>query len=135
MRYDDIINLPHHISKKHAHMSMADRAAQFSPFMALVGFDGEVSEMQRLTDKKTELSESEKEVINEKLMLLAENIREKPYAAITYFVPDGKKAGGAYVTAEGRIKRVNEYEKSVTMADRRVIIMEDIADIKLSERR
>ena len=67
--------------------------------------------------------------------MLAENIREKPFAAITYFVPDGKKAGGAYVTAEGRIKRVNEYEKSVTMADGRVIIMEDIADIKLSERR
>ena len=134
MRYDDIINLPHHVSTKHKHMSMIDRAAQFSPFMALTGFGSEVKEIQRLTDRKTELSEGEKEIINEKLMLLAENIREKPFAAITYFVPDEKKAGGAYVTAEGHVKRVNEYEKSVIMTDGRVIIMEDITDIKFTER-
>lgn len=132
-KYDDIINLPHHVSKKHPHMSMIDRAAQFSPFKALVGLDGENRETARLTDARIELDENEKEILNEKLLLIAENLHERPYAAITYFKPDTKKEGGEYVTAEGSVKKINEYERTVTMTDGTVIQIEEITEINSDE--
>lgn len=133
-KYDDIINLPHHVSKTHPHMSMIDRAAQFSPFMALVGYGDEVKETERLTDVRIEIDEGEKEILNEKLLLIAENLHERPFAAITYFRPDIKKDGGEYVTAEGNVKKINEYEKTVTMTDGTVIQIEEIIGINLREK-
>ena len=128
-KYDDIINLPHHMSKKHPHMTMTERAAQFSPFKAMVGLDSQAEETARLTDARIEISESEKEILNEKLLLIAENITERPFAAITYFKPDMRKEGGEYVRKEGNVKKINEYEKTVTMTDGTVIQIEEIIEI------
>lgn len=129
--YDDIINLPHHVSKKHKHMSMADRAAQFSPFMALVGFGDEVEESKRLTDRKIELSEGDKERVNESLMLMRENIKSRPKVTITYFIPDAKKAGGAYVTVTERVKKIDEIGLRLMLMDGREIEIEDILSVDI----
>ena len=96
--YDDIINLPHPVSAKHPRMPMMDRAAQFSPFAALVGHGAAIEETARLTNRRVELTEEEKALLDDKLRLLLETGRE---GAITYFLPDGRKDGGAYVTAVG----------------------------------
>lgn len=103
--YDDIINLPHHVSERHPQMSMYNRAAQFAPFAALTGHDSAITEAARLTDAKQELSESEAEVLNRKLAYL-QSLDEKPAISVTYFVPDDKKEGGSYHTATGIIKSV-----------------------------
>lgn len=129
--YSDIINLPHHVSRKHPHMSMIDRAAQFSPFMALVGYGDEVKEAQRLVEDRIELDENEKEILNEKLVIIAENISEKPCASITYFEPDLKKEGGSYVTVRNRVKKISDYDKTITMTDGLVISIEEIREIEL----
>lgn len=128
-KYKDIINLPHHQSKSRPHMSMADRAAQFSPFAALTGYDEAVKETARLTDRKLELSEEEKTTLNAKLSLLQEKIKAQPEVTITYFVPDGKKDGGAYMTINGRIKRIDEIDRVITLTDRTVIPLDDISDM------
>lgn len=103
--YDDIINLPHHVSERHPQMSMYNRAAQFAPFAALTGHDSAITEAARLTDAKQELSESEAEVLNRKLAYL-QSLDEKPAISVTYFVPDEKKEGGSYHTATGIVKSV-----------------------------
>jgi len=90
-KYDDIINMPHHVSKKHPQMSFHDRSAQFAPFAALVGFDDMVEETARIVSKKIEINEEQKEEINKKLQEIKEKIEEKPVAIITYFVPDKYK--------------------------------------------
>ncbi len=90
-KYDDIINLPHFVSKKHPQMSLYQRSAQFAPFAALVGYDEAIEETARLTDKKIELSDGEIEIINSKLQEIKEIIDNKPQIEITYFVPDSKK--------------------------------------------
>lgn len=129
--YSDIINLPHHVSRKHPHMSMINRAAQFSPFMALVGYGDEMKEAQRLVEDRIELDENEKEILNEKLVIIAENISEKPYASVMYFEPDLKKKGGAYVKVRGRVKKISGYDKTITMTDGLVISIEEIREIEL----
>ena len=96
--YEDIINLPHHISSKRPQMSMLDRAAQFSPFAALTGYDDAIHETGRLTDEKIDLSEEEKEALDRKQQILMERLCDHPALTVTYFVPDPKKSGGAYVT-------------------------------------
>ena len=131
MNYDDIINLPHHVSKKHPHMSMIDRAAQFAPFMALVGYGDEVKEAQRLTDGKSELSEDEKLILNEKLVCIAENIAAKPEAEITWFIPDAKKEGGRYNSVRGSVKKIDAVYGTVTLTDGTVIAIDDIRAIEL----
>ena len=127
--YDDIINLPHPTSAKHPRMSMADRAAQFSPFAALVGHGAAITETARLTDRKIELTEEEKAVLDEKLCLLLDTGGE---AEFTYFLPDKKKNGGSYVTAVGRIKRLDLTERRVVLIGGAVIPIEDVLEIKSS---
>ena len=127
--YDDIINLPRPISKTHPPMSAMDRAAQFSPFAALTGYDAAIKETARLTDEKIELDEYAKDALNERLQILAERIKEHPEIAITYFQPDAKKNGGAYVTAIGAVKKIDEYERFVVMTDGTGIFIEDIVRI------
>ena len=98
--YDDIIDLPHHVSKSHPQMSMYNRAAQFAPFAALTGHDAAITEAARLTDAELELSESDAEVLNRKLAYL-QSLDEKPTISVTYFVPDDRKKGGSYHTTSG----------------------------------
>ena len=129
MKYDDIINLPHHVSSKRPRMSMIDRAAQFSPFAALTGHGEAISETARLTEDKANLDECEISVLNEKINILL-NLQElHPEAVIVYFKPDCRKSGGGYVTAEGRIQRVATETGEIFMEDGRVIPVNDVRDI------
>lgn len=128
-QYDDIINLPHHRSKTRPHMSLEDRAAQFSPFAALTGYDAAIEETARLTDRKIELDEDAKARLNEKLQYIVENLGTDMEVVITYFVPDERKSGGEYVTKRGRVKRIDENEGIVIMEDRERIKIEEICEI------
>ena len=113
--YEDIIHLPHHQSSNHPHMSLYDRAAQFSPFAALTGFDGVIAETSRLTDQKIELSEYERALLDQKLSRIDDELRKGNHPEITviYFVPDPLKAGGAYEEYTGRVRSINAVEKCV----------------------
>jgi len=115
--YDDIIDLPHHTSTTHPHMSAFDRAAQFSPFAALTGHDAAITETARLTQTRVELDEYSKADLNRRLCILQDRMDEQPEVSITYFQPDIKKSGGAYITAAGCIKKMVEYERAVVMQD------------------
>ena len=128
--YNDIINLPHHVSTKHPRMKMIDRAAQFSPFAALTGHGAAVSETERLTENFAEPDEYEKSIINEKLRFLAELVSQHPVAEIVYFEPDKRKDGGEYVTVTGEVKRIDSVGQSVLMADGQRISAEFISDIR-----
>ena len=128
--YDDIINLPHHISSVHPPMPVADRAAQFMPFAALTGFGDAIEETGRLTDKRTELEEDAIEGLEEKLRYLREHMKEHPEISVTYFQPDVRKAGGAYVTATGRIKRIDLYEQAFVMEDGTWIPVKSVVGIE-----
>jgi hypothetical protein len=129
MAYDDIINLPHHVSTTRPHMTAIDRAAQFSPFAALTGYDTAIKETARLTDERVELDEYTKDALSEKLQIIADRIKEQPQIAITYFQPDAKKNGGAYVTAISAAKKMDEYERVVVMIDGTVIPIDEIISI------
>ena len=128
--YDDKINLPHHQSMTREHMTLHDRAAQFSPFAALTGHDAAIAETARLTDKKLHLSEDRIAVINEKLRMLEEMFPECPEVSITYFVPDGKKGGGAYTTKTGCVKRIDPIKGTVEFADHTSVPFDDIFDVE-----
>ena len=128
--YEDILNLPHHVSKTRPQMSMLDRAAQFSPFAALTGYDDAIKETGRLTDEKIEMDEDRKAALDMKQAYLIEMIDEQPEISITYFLPDTKKSGGAYVTVTGNLKRFDEYERLLILTDGMKIPMDDIADIE-----
>ena len=128
--YEDILNLPHHVSKTRPQMSMLDREAQFSPFAALTGYDDAIKETGRLTDEKIEMDEDRKAALDMKQAYLIEMIDEQPEISITYFLPDAKKSGGAYVTVTGNLKRFDEYERLLILTDGKKIPMDDIADIE-----
>ncbi|ARP50216.1 MULTISPECIES: hypothetical protein [Caproicibacterium] len=127
--YDDIINLPHHISATRSHMTAIDRAAQFSPFAALTGYEAAIKETARLTDERVELDEYAKDALREKLQIITDRIKEHPEITITYFQPDAKKKGGAYVTAVGSAKKIDEYEQVVVMTDGTVIPIDETISI------
>ena len=126
-RYDDIINLPHPTSAKHPRMPMGDRAAQFQPFQALVGYGAAIAETVRLTDQKAELTEEEKAILDEKLRLLLETGGP---GVFTYFLPDERKDGGAYVTTMGAVKKIDPLEGRVVFTDGTRIPVEDILEIE-----
>lgn len=128
--YKDIINLPHHVSSKRPQMSMLDRAAQFSPFAALTGYDDAIHETGRLTDEKVDLSEGEKEVLDRKQQVLMEKLAAHPPLTITYFVPDAKKSGGAYITKSGNLKKIDEFERWMLLTDGTKIPLDDVTDIE-----
>lgn len=125
-KYDDIINLPHHVSTSRPRMSNRDRAAQFSPFAALTGYDAAVKETARLTDQKQELTEDEKSALNEKLQIIIENIDCAPTVSLTYFLPDKRKEGGEYVTKLGEIKEIDAYTRSVVFTDKTAIPIDSV---------
>ena len=128
--YDDIINLPHHVSKTHPCMPSIDRAAQFAPFAALTNYEAAVKETARLTDKRAELSEYAKEALSMRLELIANQLHEGPKVSITYFEPDSKKAGGSYITASGRVKKIDDYRLLVIMTDDTKIPIKEIIEIE-----
>ena len=129
-KYDDIINLPHHVSKKRPQMSLHDRAAQFSPFAALTGHKEAINETARLTDEKQILSEDVIAKLNEQLNLIKENIGTNQTVTITYFVPDDKKSGGAYISHTGVVKKIDEYNHTVILTDKTVIPIEQISEMQ-----
>ena len=131
--YNDIINLPHHVSATRPQMSMMDRAAQFSPFAALTGFDAAIKETARLTDQKIELDDYEKEEMSDRIQLSAEHLCEDFEVVITYFQPDGKKAGGAYVDALGVVKKIDEYERMIDTREGKNVPIDDTIQIELAE--
>ena len=128
--YDDIIQLPHHVSRIHPQMSMEDRAAQFSPFAALTGYDAAIAETARLTDQRVELDEYERQALNEKLQSISEHLKEHPKISITHFVPDRCKEGGEYVTVTGIVKKSEEHEKRMILMDGSMILIEDVIRIE-----
>ena len=130
-KYDDIINLPHHVSEKRARMSMTDRAAQFSPFAALTGYDAAIAETARLTEFRMELEESAKAALNEKLRKLAETVSACPEITATYFLPDARKSGGAYVRVKGRVKKVDVYRERIILVEGMGIPFGDIYELEL----
>ena len=127
-QYDDIINLPHPTSANHPRMSLYDRAAQFSPFAALTGHDAAIKEAARLTEKKIEPSEDMISRLTEKLQIVADNLGTE--VTITYFVPDERKSGGAYVSYTGTVQRIDDYEHTLVMTDKTVIPIEQISEIE-----
>ena len=129
-RYDDIINLPHHNSTIYPRMSMSNRAAQFSPFAALIGYGDAIKETQRLTDQKIELDEGTIASLSEKLRMIQIQLPNGPKVQVTYFKPDEYKAGGAYITKAGCIKKIDEFERIVVMEDNEKIAMEAIVSIE-----
>lgn len=129
-KYDAIINLPHPTSKKHPRMSMLNRAAQFSPFAALTGYDAAVKETARLTEQRVELDEYSKAALDERLRIIQEHLSETPQVTITFFQPDSRKAGGAYLSVTGCIKKIDTYEKCVVMMDKQKIPIEEIFEIE-----
>ena len=130
VNYDDIMDLPHHVSGVHRQMPRANRAAQFMPFAALTGYDDAVQEIARLTDRKIELEEDAQARLNEKMRLLMEHAAERPAAEFLVFRPDGKKAGGCYVQVTGEVRRVDEITGEVTLVDGRRLVMEDVLDVR-----
>ena len=130
-RYDDIINLPHHVSLTRQRMSMHDRAAQFAPFAALVGYDDAVAETARLTETRPGLDEQEQRAINERLAYIADHIHEYPEVRIRYFVPDERKNGGAIVEVAGIVRKLSNADATVTLADGCKIRLSDIVDLSI----
>lgn len=124
--YDNIIHLPHHISKRHPQMPLLNRAAQFSPFAALTGHEDAILEAARQTDSFIELNEDRKEQLDEQLQLLKENLDQKPVCEITYFQPDEKKNGGAYVTICKPVKKIDEYQRRTIFTDGTALPIEHI---------
>lgn len=129
-KYDDIINLPHHVSASHSQMPLLDRAAQFSPFAALTGHHEAIKETARLTEEWIELDESRKEMLDERLQIIRENLINRPEIIFTYYKPDEKKSGGAYLTVKGTVIKINEYEHQILLEDDTVLVVENLFSIE-----
>ena len=127
--YDDIINLPHHQSKVRPQMSLYNRAAQFSPFSALTGYEDAIEETARLTEKKHTLSDEETDMLNRKMALLKDKISEKPTISIRCFIPDDIKDGGSYSTISGELRAIDSVNRLVLLQDGTTIPFDDIEDI------
>ena len=129
MNYDDIIHLPHPVSTRHGAMSNLDRAAQFAPFAALTGYDAELAETARLTTPRIELTESEEDRLNAVYLDLQAHIARHPQVTVTYFQPDAKKDGGAYITLTAPVKRIDEYTQSLLLTTGETIPLSQILTI------
>lgn len=128
-KYDDIIDLPHHVSVRHSQMPVSDRAAQFSSFKALTGLEDELTETARITDSRIELSEQELSVLNERFMRIMQD--EHPAVKVTVFVPDPLKDGGRYETVSGTVKRIDETERLLIFTDKTSVRIDNIVDIEM----
>ena len=122
-KYDDIINMPHHVSKKHPQMSLYARSAQFAPFAALTGYEEAVKETARETENELDIDDELKAILDDKLQLIIEQKDNKPEVSITYFVKDKKKQG------TGIVKKIDSYNQILSLADNTEIPIKDIIDI------
>ncbi len=128
-KYDEIANLPHHVSETRPQMPMSDRAAQFAPFAVLTGYDSAIRETGRLTDERIELDEEALTALNLRYQLLMDALGKEPEVEITFFKPDERKSGGEYVTVIGAVKNVDDFERLITMQDGMKIPMNDVLSI------
>ncbi len=134
-KYDDIIHLPHPVSATHPQMPLSDRAAQFSPFAALTGHEEAIRETGRFTEEWVEPDEDRKALLDEKLQMIWKRLtegkenRELPKLLFTYFQPDERKSGGAYLTVAGRVRKIDEYARQVVLEDGTILNAERITDI------
>ena len=128
-KYDDIINMPYHGSKRQKKMSNIDRAAQFSPFAALTGHGEAVKETERLTESFLELDENVKVVLDERIQILKAVLPKRPEIRITYFVPDQRKEGGSYMEIRGVVKKISEFKRILSMEDGTEILFDHISEI------
>lgn len=128
--YNDIIHLPHHVSKSRPQMPMSDRAAQFSPFAALTGYEAAIAETARLTDRKVDLSEDEQAALDLKIQRIRELLSIRPTVTVTFFQADARKEGGAYLTHTGQIKRINDIDRVIQMADGVDIPLDDVFQLE-----
>ena len=129
-KYDDIINLPNPTPTCRPRMAALDRAAQFAPFAALTGYDAVVEEAARLTDARLELSEDMKTMLNGKMQMILDDLDNEPFVTITHFLPDKRKAGGAYVDVSGIVEKIDEYERCIIMKDETKIPIEQVRAIE-----
>ncbi len=129
-KYNDIINLPCHKSKTRKQMSMIDRAAQFSPFAALTGHEDAINETGRIVYEKTDLDENAKSVLNEKLQMIFDFINDSPVITVTYYKPDIRKKGGAYVSYTGNVIKIDINRRVLVFSDMSEIIIDDISEIE-----
>ena len=129
--YDDIINLPHHVSKTHPQMPMMNRAAQFAPFSAVVGHEAAIREAGRITDGWMDIADSGNEELNRKMESLLSRLSEHPMVTIEYFLPDQHKSGGSYHTVSGIVRRIDEYERVIELMDRQKIPIDFIRNLTL----
>lgn len=132
-KYNDIINLEHHISKSHKQMSLENRAVQFAPFSALTGYDEAIKEIARITQNRIELDEELKHTLNKKLICIQSQISSNPRVTITYFVPDSKKLGGKYQTVTGNVRKIDKYNKIIILINGLKIPIIEIIDIVICE--
>lgn len=129
-KYDDIIDMEHHISKKHPQMSLYARSAQFAPFAALTGYEDAVKETGRETSFKIELDDEMKQIIDSKLQIILEKIKNKPEVTITYFIPDSKKDGGEYIAKTGLVIKIDTFNQKIVLLDQTEIPINEIIDIE-----
>lgn len=129
-RYDEIMGLPHHVSKTRPQMPLSDRAAQFAPFAALTGYDSAIKETGRLTNERIELDEEALTALNRKYQLLIEALDDTPEVTIIYFQPDERKAGGQYVSATGTVKKVDTFGRRILLQDGTRIPLDSVYDLR-----
>ena len=129
-RYDEIMGLPHHVSKTRPQMPLSDRAAQFAPFAALTGYDSAIKETGRLTDERIELDEEALAALDRKYQLLMDTLDDAPEVTIIYFQPDERKAGGQYVSATGTVKKVDTFGRRILLQDGTRIPLDSVYDLR-----
>ena len=131
--YFEILSKEHPTSKKHPRMSRMNRAAQFAPFAALTGYEESIEETARLTDRRIELSEYEIEELNAKLNFIQNHIKERLEVAITYFQPDERKEGGAYITVTGKVRRIDEVNRVLVFENESIVWIETITGLEIKK--
>lgn len=129
-RYADMLHLPCPGPRTRPRMPRGDRAAQFAPFAALVGYDAVVAETGRLTEPKRLLSEDTLALLDQKQQLLAAYLDQRPSITVTYFRHDARKSGGAYVTITGHLKGMDASLGILQLTDGRSIPLEDICALE-----
>ena len=132
-KYNDIINLPHHISKKYFQMKKESRAAQFAPFAALTGYGDAINETARITDSRIELDEEMKVIINDKLNIINSHITDKPEVNFTYYVPDKKKDGGSYISITGNVRQIDVVNGVIILSNKKKINISDLIGVNILE--
>ena len=129
-KYDDIINLEHHVSTKHSRMSLENRSAQFAPFSALTGYEEAVTEEARITENRIDIDEEAKIEVNEKLNYIMKQLEKNIIVSVTYFEKDKKKQGGSYKTIKGIIKKIDDFRKTIEMQTGEIIKIEELKKIE-----